>query len=297
MKANTLIYIFVLELLFCLCACEHVDMEKYEGGDGINITFTVNKLEQIPFETSNIAARAVADVSKVCSRISLAIFDKENKITSLDQVSSDADFGTLKVKVPKGKYTVVIVAHNGEGKATLSSPTKVTFYKNKVTDTFYYTASINIGEQPTNYNAELKRAVAMFRLRISDVQIPQNVKQFEFYYTGGSNTLNCINGFGNVNSKQREYRDIPTKSADGYYIFDVYTFPHADGKELKMKVDAIDASENSVEGIEFPLVPVTKNKVTQYTGQFFNGIHADAPTGINLSIDDKWNPDYYDVTF
>lgn len=297
MKTKRLTYAFLLVLACCLCACEHVDMEKYASGDGVDITFRVDKLEQIPFETSNITSRAVNDLSKVCSRINLAVFEGENKVTSFDQTSDTPGFGTLKIKLPKGNYTIVIVAHSGLGNATLSSPTKVSFYKNKVTDTFNYVANITVGDQSSDYNIELKRAVAKFRLRINDDQIPAEVKQFKFYYTGGSSTLNCVTGFGEVNSRQTEYRDIPTKSSDGYYIFDVYTFPHADGKELKMKIDAIDVAGNSIQGAEFPLVPVTTNRITQYTGQFFSGIQANSPAGIKISIDDSWDSSYYNVTF
>jgi hypothetical protein len=128
----------------------------------------------------------------------------------------------------------------------------------------------------------------MFRLNVEDV-IPDQVKQMKFYYTGGSSTFNAKTGYGCVNSKQTELRDVNevVRSADPA-CFEVYTFPHAESGELKMTVSALNASNEVIVEKVFEKVPVTINQITQYAGHFFSSSPDDGTIEFVLHTDSSW---------
>ncbi len=47
-----------------------------------------------------------------------------------------------------------------------------------------------------SYDLTLTRAVAMFRLVLTDEEIPSNVAKLKFYYVGGSSTFSPKDGYG-----------------------------------------------------------------------------------------------------
>ena len=163
-----------------------------------------------------------------------------------------------------GTYQLVVIAHNGEGSATITSTEKVTFPNNKVTDTFYYYGDLVVTSEVQSYDLTLTRAVAMFRMVLTDDEIPSTVTKFKFYYTSGSSTFSPSAGYGCVNSKQTEIRTV----ADGVTTFDIFTLPHTEEDVL------------------------TKLTVTaRYTGSFFGsgGSGQTSDGTFRLTADPDWD--------
>lgn len=101
----------------------------------------------------------------------------------------------------------------------------------------------------------------MFRLVLTDEEIPGNVAKMKFYYTGGSSTFSPASGVGCVNSKQTEYRTV---ADDG--VYEIYTMPHTEEDVLtKLTVTALDANDNIIKERIFEDVPVVRNQVTRPT--------------------------------
>jgi len=169
--------------------------------------------------------------------------------------------------------------------ATISSPEKITFPNNRVSDTFYYYGTLTVGSEPQTYDLQLSRCVAMFRLIITD-DIPSDVSSFKFYYTGGSSTFSATAGYGCVNSRQT----VTLTASASQKTYEVYTLPKAETGTLKMTVTALDASGNTVAEQVFEDVPVTVNQITQYQGAFFSsgGGSADSKSSWNLTADGEW---------
>ena len=168
--------------------------------------------------------RAATDVTELCSRLNIAIFDGDGtKVKTVAQKEGDASYGTVALSLAEGTYQLVVIAHNCDGSATITSTEKVMFPNNKVTDTFYYYGDLVVGNEKQNYDLTLTRAVAMFRLVLTDESIPENVAKFKFYYTGGSSTFSPSDGYGIVQSRQTEMRTV---ADDG--IYEIYTLPHTD---------------------------------------------------------------------
>lgn len=189
------------------------------------------------------------------------------------------------MKLAEGKYHLVIVAHSNEKNATTTDINKITF-DGKLSDTFHHYKEIELQAGSNNIDIVLERVTAMFRLEITD-EIPENVKQLKFKYTGGSSTLSGFTGAGSVNSIQTEIRNIQA----GVNTYEVYTFPHSEDKKLKMTVTALGASGETVCTKTFEDVAVSKNMITCYKGNLFTNIAPPAASdnyNFSISVNTDW---------
>ena len=195
-----------------------------------------------------------------CSRLSIAIFDGEEKVKTLNLTAEKDGYDDIGINLDAGKYRMVAIGHNGNGNCTISSPEKVKFYKNKMTDTFFYYGTFNVrdGEDTDDYIL-LKRAVAQFKVHITDATIPAEAHSIKFYYTGGSSTLDAVTGYGCVQSRQTE----TFKLQEGNRDFSVYTFPREENKGLKMTINILDADAQSIKEYSKEGIPVKCNNITQ----------------------------------
>ena len=195
-----------------------------------------------------------------CSRLSIAIFDGEEKVKTLNLTAEKDGYEDIGINLEAGKYRMVAIGHNGNGNCTISSPEKVKFYKNKMTDTFFYYGTFNVkdGEDTDDYIL-LKRAVAQFKVHITDATIPAEAHSIKFYYTGGSSTLDAVTGYGCVQSRQTE----TFKLQEGNRDFSVYTFPREENKGLKMTINILDADAQSIKEYSKEGIPVKCNNITQ----------------------------------
>ena len=193
-----------------------------------------------------------------CSRLSIAIFDGEEKVKTLNLKAEDG-YEDIGINLDAGKYRMVAIGHNGNGNCTISSPEKVKFYKNKMTDTFFYYGTFNVidGEDTDDYIL-LNRAVAQFKVHITDTTIPAEAHSIKFYYTGGSSTLDAVTGYGCVQSRQTE----SFKLQEGKRDYSVYTFPREENKGLKMTINILDADAKSIKEYSKEGVPVKCNNIT-----------------------------------
>ena len=253
-------YLFIaLALLVAACEKPILNEEEVEQKEA-NVILHMTMYEQESF------TRSATDITELCSRLNIAIFSMDGtKVKTVAQKEGDASYGTVALTLAAGTYHLVVIAHNCDGSATITSEEKVTFPNNKVTDTFYYYGDLVVTDAKQSYDLTLTRAVAMFRLVLTDEEIPSNVAKMKFYYVGGSSTFSPKDGYGCVNSKQTEVRSV---ADDG--IYDIYTLPHTEDDVLtKLTVTALDDNDNTVKERLFENVPVTRNQITRYNGSFF----------------------------
>jgi len=277
---------FILALLIAACEKPVIDDEDFVAPKDTNVILHFVQFEwaeqQEPF------TRGATDITSLCSRLNIGIFDAEGKkVKTVAQKEGDASYGTVALSLAAGTYKLVVIAHNCDGSATITSTEKVTFPNNKVTDTFYYYGDLVVGTEKQSYDLTLTRAVAMFRLVLTDEDIPSSVTKFKFYYLGGSSTFSPKDGYGCVNSKQTEIRPIAT---DG--IYEIYTLPHTEEDVLtKLTVTALDANDNILKERVFENVPVIRNQVTRYMGSFFGsgGGNSTNDGTFRLTADPDWD--------
>lgn len=270
-----------------LAACEKPIMgDAYDVDEGgANVVLTFSTYGQQNF------TRAVTQLTDQCSRLSVAIFRQDGtKVKSVNQSAGNDGYGTIAVSLSEGSYKVVAVAHNStEGNATISSTEKVTFANNKMTDTFACCETFSVLDgSPVEKELQMQRVVAMVRLTINGT-IPDNVARFKFYYTGGSSTLNPSTGYGCVNSKQTEYRATVVDGSP-VSVYELYTSPHELNDVLKLVITAQDANNSTVNEWTMENIPVTKNKITTWTGSLFSNDGGGPSTdgSITITLDTTW---------
>lgn len=278
--------VMLFAIVMAMASCQKEVVRLLPEGAEKKVTLKVSSFEKIPFgmDTKSGSTQTLEDL---CTKLNFAIFDGETKEESVVQTIGDEDFGTISLQLKQGTHSVVVIAHNGDASATITTPDKVSFGNKttqKMTDTFYYYGEITVGKDAQTYNLNLERAVAMIRINIGD-EFPENVTQMKFYYNGGSSTLNPITGFGCVTSKQTEIFDVTPQEKR----FEFFTFPHSVNDTLNLTVSALDSLENVIKEREFEEVPVTVNMITTYTGDFFaGGTSSYTMSQIAISANGEW---------
>jgi hypothetical protein len=288
------ISIFILALLAASCEKPIFDEERAASGSVAdthpNVTLHFSPYEQQAF------TRAATPLTDQCTRLSVAIFTADGtKAKAITQKQTDAGFGTAALTLQAGTYKIVAIAHSStEGNATITSPEKVTFANNKLTDTFYYYGTLTVLDgSPIEETLEMTRCVAMLRLTLTE-PLSDGITRLKFYYTGGSSTFNPATGYGCVNSKQTEYRYTTNDQDMPVTVYELYTMPHEQQDVLKLTVTALDASGSEVGEVTMDNIPVTRNKTTTWQGALFgSGTGTDGGTsssgGITITLDTEWD--------
>lgn len=281
---------FILALLLAACEKPVIDDEDFVATKDTNVILHFVQFEWA--EQQEAFTRSATDITNLCSRLNIAIFDAEGtKVKTVAQKEDDASYGTVALSLAAGTYRLVVIAHNCDGSATITSTEKVTFPNNKVTDTFYYYGDLVVTNEKQSYDLTLTRAVAMFRMVLTDDEIPSTVAKLKFYYLGGSSTFSPKDGYGCVNSKQTEIRPVPADFVSGT-AFEVYTLPHTEEDVLtKLTVTALDANDNILKERVFENIPIIRNQVTRYTGSFFGsgGGNSTNDGTFRLTADPDWD--------
>ncbi len=270
-----------------LAACEKLNLDDYidvdgssassssaeeeEVENGFKVTLRVANLDVSAYDGGSTFAAAktrAASVDELGNRINIAIYQAGSRVKTVNQQAATDDFGTVSFYLDdEGDYEILLLLHSCDGNATTTALDGVKFPSNKVTDTFWFFADSLAVHDAVSLDIDVSRRVAMYRFTIEG-EIPSDVAQMKFYYTGGSSTLDGTTGFGCVNSRQTEYRDVVSHAAG--QTFELFTFPHDETDELKMTVTALDAADNDLHQVVYTNVPVELNMITSHSADFFN---------------------------
>lgn len=268
---------------------EDVNQEIETIKGGIRLTININK-ECPNYDTprKTYETRAVEDIRTLCQRINLIIFKDGKKLKSINKTINDKDYMQFGLSLPEGQYQLLVLAHDGKGNPTITSPTQIKFTDNKVTETFYCYQNITVSPTSKSHIINLKRAVAKFTLNITD-PIPEDVQKIIFYYTGGSSTFNAVTGYGSVKSRQTEERAITPEMKGKPASLNIFTFPHSDKKKLNIKVSGCTGEGTCLHVKNFDEVPIQINQMTIYEGKFFENTNSmGKETDLKLMADTTW---------
>ena len=260
MKAKIICAICAICVAFLSCE-KPIMPDGTTDGDVVRLTFQ---------PVSNDLTRGELNPSAYFSKLNIQIFDKDgakvfDKVKT--QTKDDDDFCTLSVKLSEGTYTVVAVGHSSTISATIKSPTVCQFTASdgeKLTDTFCHCSTLTISGG-ASYTLPMYRAGAMVQFCLTDSVVPESFAYFLMEYTGGSANFNPTTLEGITKSSQSEKR-----IRNDLMIHQAYTFPYmAKSCTLKMTVSALDSQGTVIRKRVFEDVPVTRNRITTYTGKFF----------------------------
>ena len=270
--------------VIALTACEKTIMPEDAGGGNVTLTFTASH--------GDVTRAASTNLSAYFTKLNVQVFDAWGEkvfATMKTQTKDDADFGSLTCQLEAGTYTVVAVGHSSIKSATIKSPQMVQFTASdgeKLTDTFSCCQQIEVGNDALQQTFQMQRMTAMVQFKLTDESIPESFARMVIGYTGGSASFNPTTSQGTTKSTQSESR--PAVSSQ---VYQVYTFPYlSDTGVLKMTLTAYDAQGNTLRQRVFDAVPVTRNRITTYTGQFFDGTEGNfTQTGFGFTVNGEWD--------
>lgn len=264
-------------VLLSSCHARLHEIPEIDDREKVNVTICVNNLDKADY----LQTKAMVDVDQVCSNLSFCIYPCEGESfekIQINQISGDASFGTVSQNLTVGVHKIVVVAHNGDKNPTMTNPESIAFSSNtvmKTTDTFCWAGEVNVTQTTGTVNVTLTRATAMFRLKLTDSAIPAQVSELQFAYKGGSAAVNPFTMEGTTKSNQKETILIEDHNRK---VFEIYTFPRFEEKNgirnlstLEITVTAIDIYGNAVKERVLENVPVTRNRITECTGELFAG--------------------------
>lgn len=136
------------------------------------------------FGVNDTRANEGTTIPENLNRISMAFFDKDNKLVKSLQQSKEGlgegeTFGSLSVTLPVGDYKLVAVVHEakaGDAPATINSPQEVQLASSSIRDT-YSTVINKVTIAPSTRTIPIdmgKRINTTFRLKTTDV-VPEGV--------------------------------------------------------------------------------------------------------------------------
>lgn len=252
--------ILFLFLTVTLTSCEKPIVTEAADADNVTLTFQPT-FRDITRGTSVTAFK----------KLNVMLFDAQgNRVFDKvrTQLSSDEDFCTLSLQLTAGTYWVVAVGHSSTISATIKSPDVVQFTASdgeKLTDTFCHCSQITIGGETNTFTLPMYRAGAMIQFCLTDESVPDNFAYLIMEYTGGSANFNPTTLEGITKSTQSEKR-----IRNDLMIHQAYTFPYLSMScLLKITVSATDMDGTVIRKRVFEDVPVTRNRITTYTGKFF----------------------------
>lgn len=265
-----------------LAACEKPLLDGDNDGN-VTLHFTPT--------TKDVAqTRGSVNIGDYFEKLNVQLFDRDgekvfDKVKT--QTISTENFGELNCELAEGTYTVVAVGHSSIKSATIKSPSMVQFTASdgeKLTDTFCHCGKVTIHEDGGYFNLEMNRVCAMLRFRFTDTEVPGSFTQVRFDYSGGSANFNPTTSDGTTKSTQSELR----QKAGEYQMF---TFPYmaSEGK-LKVTVVAMNADGVQLRKRTFTDIPVTRNRITTYTGHLFDDSMGEIrQTTFGISVNTDWD--------
>jgi putative component of membrane protein insertase Oxa1/YidC/SpoIIIJ protein YidD len=254
--------IFVFAFVFVAISCEKAIDPEYRYIEN-NVT--------LHFSMTNADAKTRALSTNYFSKLNIMLFDEDgervfDKVKT--QTADDDDWGTLSLKLTAGTYTVVAVGHSSHNSATIKSPEVVQFTASdgeKLTDTFCHCSQIVVSGDAQQYDLDMYRVGAMIQFCLKDTEFPANFSHFLMEYTGGSANFNPTTLEGITKSSQSEKR-----TTNGIQIYQAFTFPYmAASCNIKMTCSGLDSDGTVIRRRVFDAIPVTRNRITTYTGPFF----------------------------
>ena len=265
-----------------LTACEKAVLPDEQQGN-VTLTFSVTQ--------SDRPTRGTVTIGDYFSKLNVMLFDANgqkvfDKVRT--QLATDDDFGTLSAAFQAGTYTVVAVGHSSAVSATIKSPQMVQFTAKdgkKLTDTFCYCGTVTVSDTPEQFQLKMHRVCAMVEVVATDADVPPDgFARVVIGYTGGSANFNPTTFEGTTKSTQSEARI----KADRYQVF---TFPYmATTGTLKMTLSMQTADGTVLAVKTIDEVPVTRNRITRYTGHLFDDTPGEiTQTGFGFLVETDWD--------
>lgn len=288
---NKILGLWLLIATFALASCSKEEVMT-QSSQVTNHEVTFNFFEKSISEIGSQAktawgTRAETSTklkdSKLATELVVVLFPKgkESDTTYIArQLSTDKDFGELKLYVPTGEYTMVAIAANTSSpskgnRVIIKATDEVTFPQGIVSDMFYTNMSLTVkdGKDAQSYDCTLKRGVTALVLNCKEARRPEQIKTFSYEISGNcGNVFNPATGYCKNTSKLTRTYDISGDNLkDKHLYFTIYLFLSEDDVSgINLSTKAVDKDGNEMKSNTFDDVRLIKGKKTTYTGPFLN---------------------------
>lgn len=266
-----------------MASCQSTEHETDDNVRRVSLNLHVTQFEQVPFDQAVAASRAT-DVSKVCTHLCFAIYDMDNKlIKSVSQNVGDPTFGKVSLALDAGTYRVVVLAHSSSVEVDLSAPERIEF-GDDVTDTFYDGEVITVNDENVERDIQLRRVVTRFELVTTD-KVPTSVNYVSMRYKGGMGyVFDAVKGVG-VNAAKPISKNLTADEVGKPISIGLYAFPISEEETTtEVTVSFKNVAKDYDKSRTFSNVPVQRNVITRYTGNFFSNV----ALSVSMASIDEW---------
>jgi hypothetical protein len=233
----------------------------------------------------------------VCSNIDVYFIATGNKdlIAEAHQVSTDENFGSITLGLPKGTYNIYTYAHNGGTIARYNDSQYAISYPSFFFEDVFEKSATSVGiTADMEWNWTLKRIVSKFRLSLTDSRIPDRVTKMRIKVKGVGNRY--IPSYSVLDSDLAT--DYVSKDFDvtdhSVKTFEVTLLPKITASSGGVSSGTCDVIIESLledgsvlESRSFDGVTLSVNHVTTYTGSLFSPTYG----AFTFSIDPTWVED------
>ena len=266
-------------LAACLIMASACSQEQNTSSSDELVEFS---LSFAPYVTEPMS-RANVSIAELSKRLDVFIVNGADTISVHQNKDSQPDgFGSISATLNKTKnYSLYAVAHKGSGEAILRDGI-ISFTDNKITDTFYYTASFTPSSS-TVLSCVMHRIVGMFKMTIID-ELPSNLAKVQFSISGSGLAYNVNGTPTNVGQKVSTINN-PSSATDGTTTFKIYCLAPSDvASTVSVTATALDSNDQTIETKTFENVPLRAGYSSAYRGTFFVTTSGE----MSFSGDDSW---------
>lgn len=271
---KTITFWSILMLCSLLCGCVNHINEKEEEvtGEEKTILFKTSfSVEQTPMRT----------IQETVTKIAVSDYQDGTEVQTVEQTSTDNEFGKISMQLKYGKHELLFVGHNSDN-CNLSY-TSVTF--DKVTDTFSYYLDLTIDDatQPTQ-SVILNRSVGLLKIVANDA-IPSDVAQLQVSLSKYYPALNAKTNLseGNPESLKKTFDYKTTHVGVKGSTYSIYSFIPENGFSTDVTITSIDTKGNTLYTTTLKDINIENNRQTILSGNIFK-------SGIDLtiSVNSQW---------
>jgi len=195
-------------------------------------------------------------------------------VVHIKQSVDDENCGTASVELAPGTYYVAVLAHSLIGEPQINNTHYVAmFSKNDCSDVFYaFNSNVIVGKAGGLVELKLHRVTSLIRFHSKDV-IPQEVKSVIVRCSGGSQSINLLDGYG-VSSENQTLSFNVTDSMRGKPLeVDFYTIKVSKKNEVNFNISAykseLGASVISSYKTKEYTIPITHGRISDCSAYFF----------------------------
>ena len=274
LKGSALFLGTVLTLSSCNDTEEVINPSSLETPDSfakvnVQVSPFSMSVEDFPATRAAVAPSTYGNVQA----ISLAFFDGTTKVLETTQLKDDAStyetFGSFTCRLPKGNYTMVVIARQVmDGDVfTLTSPSEAG-YADRVRETFCKTQSVTVGSSDVNLSVTLTRAISRLGIKSTDAR-PEGVSKIRITYSGGSRRFSPTTGLALDNDGFASSNEPSAEVGETIGTANML-FLATDEQTMDVTLEVLGTEDQVLFTHVIKDVPLQRNRTTMLQGPLFS---------------------------